>query len=63
MLETGFWKKLGHYKIEHINNSCQSVLTVNPKECFGYFENQKLNNKHKGVKKGLPGVVCEKEIK
>ena len=33
-------KKLGYYKIEHINNPCQIVLAINPKEPFKYSENE-----------------------
>ena len=40
------------YEVESINNPCQIVIVVNPKEYFKQFENLGSNKKHKGIKKG-----------
>ena len=58
-----FWKKfsvhfpenekvLGLYEVENINDPCYVTLAVNPKEYFEYFESEKCNKKHKGIKTG-----------
>lgn len=44
-------QKLGYYEIESIDNPCQIVLAINPKEYFKQFWEHKSNEKHKGVKK------------
>ena len=65
-----FWKKflvhvlenekvLGLYEIENINDPCYVTLAVNPKEYFEYFESEKCNKKHKGIKKGAKGMVYQ----
>ena len=62
-----FWKKfgvhvpenekvLGLYEVENINDPCYVTLAVNPKEYFEYFESEKCNKKHKGIKKGAKGM-------
>ena len=35
------------------------TLAVNPKECFEYFKSDTCNKKHKGIKKGSPGMDYE----
>ena len=35
------------------------TLAVNPKEYFEYFKSESVNEKHKGVKKGLLGMDYE----
>ena len=40
-------KKPGLYKIDLINNPCQIVVAVNPKEFFEQFKNLKFNKKYK----------------
>ena len=35
------------------------MLAINPKEYFEYFENKKLNKKHKCAKKRYQGVEFE----
>ena len=52
-------KKLGYYRIEHIDNPCQIVLAIYPKEYSDYFKNEKSDKKHKDVKKGSPGMEFE----
>ena len=65
-----FWKKLdvhvpqnekvlGLYEDENINNPCYVTLGVNPKEYFEYFESEKCNKKHKGIKKGTKEMKYE----
>ena len=45
-------KCLGYFEIENIDNPC--ILTIaacNPEKYFELFENNKINKKHKGIKK------------
>ena len=49
-------KVLGLYEVENIDNPCLVTLTVNPKKYFEYFHSQRVNKKHKGIKKGAPGM-------
>ena len=49
-------KKLGYYVVKNIDNSCYITITVSPKEYFEVFKNQKMNKKHKGIKKGSHGM-------
>ena len=52
-------KVLGLYEVESINDPCLVTLAVNPKEYFEYFQSQRTNKKHKGIKKGAPGMNYE----
>ena len=52
-------KVLGLYEVESIDDPCLVILAVNPKEYFEYFQSQKVNKKHKGIKKGAPGMNYE----
>ena len=65
-----FWKKidvympenqkvLGLYEVESINDPCVVTLAVNPKEYPEYFQNETINKKHKGIKKGWVGMGYE----
>ena len=65
-----FWKKcnvdcpenekvLGLYEVEHIDDPCYVTLAVNPKEYYEYFKTVNSNKKHKGIKKGSPGMEYE----
>ena len=65
-----FWKKcnahdasnqkvLGLYEVESINDPCIVTLAVNPKEYFELFKSKRANKKHKGIKKGVPGMNYE----
>ena len=49
-------KVLGLYKVEHVNDPCYVTLAVNPKEYFEFFTSEKMNKKHKGIKKGSEGM-------
>ena len=52
-------KVLGLYEVESINDLCLVTLAVNLKEYFEYFQSQRTNKKHKGIKKGVPGMNYE----
>ena len=52
-------KVLGLYEAEHIDDPCYVTLAVNPKEYFEYFQSDAVNKKHKGIKKGSPGMDYE----
>lgn len=49
-------KVLGLYEVESINNPCYVTLAVNPKEYFEYFKSNRVNKKHKVIKKGSLGM-------
>ena len=55
-------KVIGLYEVEHINNPCYVTLAVNPKEYFEYFKSNLTNKKHKGIKKGSPGMEYENYV-
>ena len=68
-----FWKKfnihdasnqkvLGLYEVESINDPCIVTLAVNPKEHFELFKSKRANKKHKGIKKGAPGMNYENYV-
>ena len=50
---------LGFYEVENINDPCYVTLAVNPKEYLEYFKSDKVNKKHKGIKKGPVGMDYE----
>ena len=52
-------KKLGYYEIEHIDNPCILTIAANPKEYFEMFEDENINKKHEGIKKGSSGLGFE----
>ena len=52
-------KVLGLYEVEHIDDPCYVTLAANPKEYFEYFKSDKVNKKHKGIKKGSIGMKYE----
>ena len=47
------------YEVESIDDPCLVTLAANPKEYFEYFQSQKVNKKHKGIKKGAPRMNYE----
>ena len=55
----GLEKHLGYFEIESIDNPCQDVITVIPKEYYEHFENFSCNKKRKGQKKGTPRMNFE----
>ena len=42
-----------------MDNRCLVALAVNSKECLASFRGRNLNKKHKGIKKGSPGLENE----
>ena len=46
-------------EVEHIDDPCYVTLAVNPKKYFEYFKSDTCNKKHKGIKKGSPGMDYE----
>ena len=50
---------LGNVEIEHVDNPCFVTVAVNPKEYYKSFEDNSLNKKHKGIKKGSSGMDFE----
>ena len=52
-------KQMGLFEIENIDNPNVCTIAVNPKEYFEKFKNRNINKKHKGVKKGTPGMMFE----
>ena len=52
-------KQMGLFEIENIDNPNVCTIAVNPKEYFEKFKNKSVNKKHKGVKKGTPGMMFE----
>ena len=53
------YKSLGYFSIENIENSCYLAITYNPKEYFEMFENNLVNKKQRGIKKGSSGMSFE----
>ena len=49
-------KKCGYYEIEHIDDLCCITIAVNPREYIEKFLSEKVNKKHKGLKKGSSGM-------
>ena len=52
-------KCLGYFEIENIDNPCILTIACNPNEYFELFENNKVNKKHKGIRKGSSGLNYE----
>ena len=52
-------KQMGLFEIENIDNPNVCTIAVNPKEYFEKFKNKHINKKHKGVKRGTPGMMFE----
>ena len=50
-------KVLGIYEAKHIDDPCNVTLAVYSKEYLEYFKIDSINKKHKGIKKGLAGMV------
>ena len=49
-------KQVGLFETESINISNIITISINPKEYLEEFEDQSINKKHKGIKKGTPGM-------
>ena len=53
------YKSLGFFSVENIENPCYLTNACNPKEYFEMFENNLVNKKHWGIKKGSSGISFE----
>ena len=49
-------KKLGLFKIEHIDDPCEITIAVNRKEYIEKFSSDNINKKPKGLRKGTGGM-------
>ena len=49
-------KKLSYFEGESINNPCQIVITVNPKEYYVHFESFSSSKRHKDIRKDERGM-------
>ena len=49
-------KNLGYFSIENIDDHCVAPIAVNPKEYHEIFKSEKVNKKHKGLRKGAQGM-------
>ena len=45
--------------MEHVDNACILTIAANPKEYLEIFEGKSSNKKHKGIRKGSPGLRFE----
>ena len=52
-------KVIGLYEVENIDNSNICTVAINPKEYFERSKNQKINKKHKGIRRNTPGMNFE----
>ena len=51
-----FKKQVGLFEAENINKANVVTVAINPKEYLEEFEDLSINKKHKGIKKGTPGM-------
>ena len=49
-------KQVGLFETENINKANVITIAINPKEYLEEFEDLSINKKHKGIKKGTPGM-------
>ena len=49
-------KRVGLFEAESINTPNIITISINPKEYYEEFDDQSNNKKHKGIKKGTPGM-------
>ena len=49
-------KQVGLFEAENINTANVVTIAINPKEYLEEFEDLSINKKHKGIKKGTPGM-------
>ena len=50
---------MGLYEIQNIDNRNICTIIINRKEYFEKFKNRKINKKHKGVRRDMPGMNFE----
>ena len=48
--------KIGYFEVEHIDDPCYVTIAVNPEGHIKKFESDKINKKHKDLKKGSRGM-------
>ena len=49
-------KEVGLFEAENVNKANVITIAINPKEYLEEFEDLSINKKHKGIKKGTPGM-------
>ena len=49
-------KQVGLFEAENVNKAYLITIAINPKEYLEEFEDLSINKKHKGIKKGTPGM-------
>ena len=49
-------EQVGLFEAESINTANIITISINPKEYYEEFDDQSNNKKHKGIKKGTPGM-------
>ena len=54
-----FKKKLGHFNLQNINDTCMVTVAVSPKEYFEDIKSENINKKHKYLWKGALGMEFE----
>lgn len=52
-------KQVGLHELEAIDNANMLIIVVNPKESFEKYKVNKINKKHKGMRKDTPGMTFE----
>ena len=52
-------KQVGFYEVESSDSSNVITISVNPKEYFEKYGDKTVNKKHKGLKRGTPGMKFE----
>ena len=50
---------MGLYEVQNLDNANVCTIAINPKECFEKFKDRKVNKKHKGVRRDMPGITFE----
>lgn len=63
MGENGSCKSVFYKRDNQIDNSCEAVVAVNPKDYYEHLEDFRCNKKHKGIRKGAPIMNCENFVK
>ena len=49
-------ENLGYFSVGNIDDPCMVTVAVNSKEYFENFKSKSVNEKHKILMKGLPGM-------
>ena len=59
MQDEGTRKVIGLYEVENFDNTNPCTIAINPKEYFEKFKDRKINKKHKGVRRDMPGMTFQ----